>query len=204
MDGFDELGEWHGSMDELGEWLEENTERVEMTDKAMRICDNKGFQLDLPNGITVSVQWGPGNYVDPDVKNADFDAPKKAIDNKHWGSNTAECAAYLTGTELTWVAVPGFTGPLTDDDDDDDDDFWDDVVGNLDVQGVLDFINLASHLDATKNPVSLGNKMMDYLEKHGDYRDDLVKDERKVMNDNAIDEFFSGLVKFSGTNYKDN
>ena len=29
MDGFDELGEWHGSMDELGEWLEENTERVE-------------------------------------------------------------------------------------------------------------------------------------------------------------------------------
>ena len=68
-----------------------------MTDKAMRICDNKGFQLDLPNGITVSVQWGPGNYVDPDVKNADFDAPKKAIDGDgHWGSNTAECAAYLT------------------------------------------------------------------------------------------------------------
>ena len=28
MDGFDELGEWHGSMDELGEWLEENTEEV--------------------------------------------------------------------------------------------------------------------------------------------------------------------------------
>ena len=178
-----------------------------MTDKAMRICDNKGFQLDLPNGITVSVQWGPGNYVDQDVRNADFDAPKDACcgdDGFLWGSNTAECAAYLTGTELTWVAVPGFTGPLTDDDDDDDDDFWDDVVGNLDVQGVLDFINLASHLDATKNPVSLGNKMMDYLEKHGDYRDDLVKDERKVMNDNAIDEFFSGLVKFSGTNYKDN
>ena len=174
------------AFDELGEWLEENTEGVEMTDKAMRICDNKGFQLDLPNGITVSVQWGPGNYVDPDVKNADFDAPKKAIDgDDHWGSNTAECAAYLTGTSLTWVAVPGFTGPIHDDDES----FWDDVVGYLDVQGVLDFINLASQLDATKNPVSLGNKMMDHLEKE---------------NENAIDKFFSGLVKFSGTNYKDN
>jgi len=175
-----------------------------MTDKAMRICDNKGFQLDLPNGITVSVQWGPGNYVDPDVKNADFDAPKNACcgdDGSLWGSNTAECAAYLTdGDGLQWVAVPGFTGPIHDDDDS----FWDDVCGWLDVQGVLDFINLASQLDATKNPVSLGNKMMDYLEKHGDYRDDLVEDERKVMNSNAIDEFFSGLVKFSGTNYKDN
>ena len=190
MDGFDELGEWHGSMDELGEWLEENTERVEMTDnKAMRICDNKGFQLDLPNGITVSVQWGPGNYVDPDVKNADWDAPKKAIDGDgHWGSNTAECAAYLTkGDGLTWVAVPGFSGPIHDDDDG----FWDDVVGYLDVQGVLDFINLASQLDATKNPVSLGNKMVDYLEK-------------QKQNENAIDKFFSGLVKFSGRNYKDN
>jgi len=176
----------------------------DMTDKAMRICGNKGFQLDLPNGITVSVQWGPGNYVDPDVKNADFDAPKNACcgdDGSLWGSNTAECAAYLTdGDGLQWVAVPGFTGPIHDDDDS----FWDDVCGWLDVQGVLDFINLASQLDATKNPVSLGNKMMDYLEKHGDYRDDLVEDERKVMNSNAIDEFFSGLVKFSGTNYKDN
>jgi hypothetical protein len=177
-------------------------ERAKMTDKAMRICDNKGFQLDLPNGITVSVQWGPGNYVDHDVKNADFDAPAKAAaDGKPWGSNTAECAAFLTdGDDLQWVAVPGFTGKIHDDDDD----FWDDVVGNLDVEGVLDFINLASQLDATKNPVSLGDKLMGYLEKHGDYRDDLVEDERKVMNNNAIDEFFSGLVKFSGTNYKDN
>ena len=96
--------------------------------------------------------------------------------------------------------MPGFTGPISEDDES----FWDDVVGHLDVQGVLDFINLASQLDATKNPVSLGNKMMDYLEKQGDYRDDLVEDERKVMSDNAIDEFFSGLVKFSGRNYKDN
>ena len=162
-----------------------------MTDKAMRICDNKGFQLDLPNGITVSVQWGPGNYVDPDVKDADWDAPKDAVhSDEHWGSNTAECAAYLTdGDGLQWVAVPGFTGPIHDDDDE----FWDDVVGYLDVQGVLDFINLASQLKPGPNGGC-------------DYRYDpkIQADERKVMNEFAIDEFFSGLVKFSGTNYKDN
>ena len=53
----------------------------DMTDKAMRICGNKGFQLDLPNGVTVSVQRGPGNYVDPDVRDADWEAPKGAIDH---------------------------------------------------------------------------------------------------------------------------
>ena len=163
---------------------------TDMSDKAMRICGNKGFQLDLPNGITVSVQWGPGNYCDHDVRDADWDAPKDAIDsNELWGSNTAECAAYLTdGDGLQWVAVPGFTGPIHDDDES----FWDDVVGHLDVQGVLDFINLASQLDATKNPASLGNKLMGYLEKHGDYRDDpkLQEDERKVMEDSAPSDQF--------------
>ena len=144
-----------------------------MTDKAMRICDNKGFHLDLPNGVTVSVQFGPGNYCDPDVSNAAFDAPKKAIDgDDYWGSNTAECAAYVAGSNLSWVAVPGFTGPIGDDDSDT---FYDDVCGYMTVQDVLDFINLASKLD---------------LGQSGD--------------EIAIDEFFSGLVKFSGTNYKDN
>jgi len=185
------------AFDELGEWLEENTksfkghtEGVEMTDKAMRICDNKGFQLDLPNGITVSVQFGPGNYCDRDVANAPFDAPQKAIDSdKHWGSNLAECAAYLTsGDNLQWVDVPGFTGPIGEDDSDT---FYDDVVGYLDVQGVLDFINLASQLKPGPS---------------GDYRYDpkIQADERRVMDELAIDEFFSGLVKFSGTKYKDN
>ena len=173
-----------------------------MTDKAkaMRICDNKGFHLDLPNGITVSVQLGPGNYCDSDVKNAAWDAPKKAIDSgDHWGSNTAECAAYITGSNLSWVAVPGFTGPIHDDDDS----FWDDVVGHLDVQGVLDFINLASQLtgnEARANPDSLGNRMLASLE-HGDYRDDpkLQQDELDAMDEfAATDKFFTGLRKFSG------
>ena len=25
-------------------------------------CSNKGFRMTFPNGWTVSVQWGPGNY----------------------------------------------------------------------------------------------------------------------------------------------
>ena len=127
---------------------------TDMNDKAMRICDNKGFHLDLPNGVTVSVQMGPGNYCDPDVSNADFDAPKKAIDGGgHWGSNTAECAAYVTGSNLSWVAVPGYT-----------DVGGDDVAGFLNVEGVLDFINRASQLVPSANPDSLGNRMMAILE----------------------------------------
>ena len=156
-----------------------------MSDKAMRITDGKGFHLDLPNGVTVSVQFGPGNYADQDVRNAGFDAPAKAAANgEQWGSNLAECAAYLTGTSLEWVAVPGFTGPIGDDDSDT---FYDDVVGFLDVQGVLDFINLASQLtgnEAEANPESFGNRMVASLER-GDYRDDpkLQQDELDAMDE---------------------
>jgi hypothetical protein len=153
-----------------------------MTDKAMRICDNKGFHLDLPNGVTVSVQFGPGNYCDSDVSNADFDAPKNVIGtDEMWGSNLAECAAYITGSSLTWVAVPGFTGPIGDDDSDT---FYDDVIGHLNVQGVIDFINLASQLVPAANPNSLGNRMVASLER-GDYRDDpkLQQDELDAMDE---------------------
>ena len=133
-----------------------------MTDKAMRITEGKGFHLDLPNGVTVSVQFGPGNYVDSDVRSKPYNAPQKAVANfEQWGSNLAEGAAYLTGSNLTWVAVPGFTGPLHDQDDV----FYDDVSGYMDVQAVLDFINLASQLvDPKANDKSLGNRMLASLE----------------------------------------
>jgi hypothetical protein len=150
---------------------------TDMSDRDIRICDNKGFHLDMLNGVTVSVQLGPGNYCDSDVSNADWDAPKKAIDSdEHWGSNTAECAAYVTGTNLSWVAVPGYTDAVGDD-----------VAGHLNVSQVLDFINRASRLtghEAKANPDSIGNKMVKALE-HGDYRDDpkLQEDERKIMDE---------------------
>ena len=123
-----------------------------MSDKDIRICDNKGFHMDLPNGVTVSVQLGPGNYCDNN--HAAWDAAKKAMDSdENWGSDTAECAAYVTGSNLAWVAVPGYT-----------DAGGDDVCGYMNVSQVLDFINRASQIDAKPNPNSLGNRMMKELE----------------------------------------
>jgi len=174
------------AFDELSEWLDENTtEMKSMSDKAMRITEGKGFHLDLPNGVTVSVQFGPMNYCDQDVRNAGLNAPAEAAANREqWGSNLAECAAYLTGSNLSWVAVPGFTGPIGDEDVET---FYDDVCGYMTIQEVLDFINLASQLvNPEANEKSLGNRMLKSLE-YGDYRDDakLQEDERKVMEENS-------------------
>ena len=142
-----------------------------MNDRDFRIMGGKGFALDMPNVVTVSVQWGPGNYCDRN--NAEFDAPgKTATAGEAWGSNLAECAAYVTGSNLAWIAVPEYTGGGRDRCG------GDDVCGYLNVSQVLDFINLASKLN---------------LEPSGDYRDDpkLQEDERKVMDEFAIDEYFS-------------
>ena len=153
---------------------------TDMDKRDFRIVGGKGFALDLPNGVTVSVQWGPGNYCDSDVSNADVFAPAAAaVGGDAWGSDTAECAAYVTGSDLSWVAVPNYTGPGSDEDGiDDSDTFYDDVVGYLNVSQVLDFINEVSQLN---------------LEPSGDYRDDpkIQEDERKVMDEIAIDEYFS-------------
>ena len=121
---------------------------TDMNERDFRIVAGKGFALDLPNGVTVSVQFGPGNYVDSDVKNANFDAPgKTAAAGEVWGSDLAECAAYLTAKDSdgAWVAVPGYTGspsmvnvPSLK--------YYDDVVGHLNVEQVLDFISKAGEL----------------------------------------------------------
>ena len=99
--------------------------------------------------------------------------------DENWGSNTAECAAYVTGSNLSWVAVPGYT-----------DVGGDDVCGYMNVSQVLDFINLASQLtghEAKANPKSLGNRMMAELGDPVpiDYRNDLKlqEDERRVMDE---------------------
>ena len=156
------------AFDKLSEWLDENnTEMTDMSDKAMRITEGKGFHLDLPNGVTVSVQFGPMNYCDQDARNAEFNAPAKAAANgEFWSSNLAECAAYLTGSNLSWVGVPGFTGPIGDEDVET---FYDDVCGYMTVQEVLDFINRASQLvNPEANEKSLGNKILASLEEGDD------------------------------------
>jgi len=126
-----------------------NTER-----KAFRIVEGKGVQMDLPNGVTVSIQFGPSNYADADARRQHWDAPKRAMAaDEYWGSDLAECAAYVTGSNLSWVAVPGYT-----------DAGGDDVCGYMNVSQVLDFINRASQIDAKPNPNSLGNRMFAALE----------------------------------------
>ena len=174
------------AFDKLSEWLDENnTEMNDMSDKAMRITEGKGFHLDLPNGVTVSVQFGPGNYADDEARRKPYNAPQLAAANfDHWGSNLAECAAYRTGSNLSWVAVPGFTGPVGLEKVAPDP-FYDDVCGYMTVQEVLDFINLASQLvNPEANEKSLGNRMLKSLE-YGDYRDDakLQEEERKGMEE---------------------
>jgi hypothetical protein len=152
---------------------------TDMSDRDIRICDNKGFHLDMLNGVTVSVQLGPGNYCDSDVSNADWSGPRRAMDSdrSHWGSNTAECAAYVTGSDLAWVAVPGYT-----------DVGGDDVCGYMNVSQVLDFINRASKLTgftAQAEPDWAVARENGDGGSHGDYRDDpkLQEDERKIMDE---------------------
>ena len=47
---------------------------------------NKGFAM-MINGYRISVQWGPGNYVDSEVRRANHDSP---MNTEIWGSGTAE------------------------------------------------------------------------------------------------------------------
>jgi len=47
---------------------------------------NKGFAMAV-NGYRISVQWGPGNYVDSDVRYDNHDAP---MQHNIWGCDTAE------------------------------------------------------------------------------------------------------------------
>lgn len=47
---------------------------------------NKGFAM-MINGYRISVQWGPGNYVDSEVRRANHGSP---MNTEIWGSDTAE------------------------------------------------------------------------------------------------------------------
>ena len=57
-------------------------------DSAFQCNGNSGFQMDV-NGFRISVQFGPGNYIqDADIRyRTDQDAP---MSFQIWGTNTAE------------------------------------------------------------------------------------------------------------------
>jgi len=71
---------------------------------------NKGFAMAI-NGFRISVQWGPGNYVDREIRNSDYDAP---MQHSIWGCDTAEV--------MIWGRDDGCLfnlAPYSDDDDGD-------------------------------------------------------------------------------------
>lgn len=88
-----------------------------------RITGGKGFHITFPNGYTVSVQFGPGNYADNyDARFGDDDMAGE------YQSRTAECAV--------WPANGDMQDPF---------DEWGNNVSNRStVQDVLKLINWAA------------------------------------------------------------
>ena len=73
---------------------------------------NKGFAMRI-NGYRISVQWGPGNYVDKDVRYGDYDAP---MNTTIWGCDTAEVLIWgRDDTTLFDIVWRDHLDPLTDD-----------------------------------------------------------------------------------------
>lgn len=91
----------------------------------------KGFQMTFENGLTVSVQWGAGNYCDNHY-NMDF------LYGKDMRSNTAEVAV-MQGDRF--LNANNFMNP-------EDADWCDDVVGYLSPEQVVDFLANAKNYTA--------------------------------------------------------
>ena len=61
-----------------------------------QICDGKGFQMTFENGVTLSVQFGPGNYCE-NRSTDDLELPRK---KSLWKSKDAEVAILLPDGEF--------------------------------------------------------------------------------------------------------
>jgi len=106
-----------------------------------RCCDNKGFQITFANGVTVSVQFGPGNYCEKrDDMSYGWRVPATAGD---WSSSDAEIAAWGPVVGAPWLTRQIWeknTGERLNDD----------VNGWLNTDQVLTFLNWAAAWDEVK------------------------------------------------------
>ena len=87
-----------------------------------RICDNKGFHITFSNKVTVSVQFGPGNYCE------NYD---ESFNNQRVGgtkSSDAEIGIWKEGGEWITKEYPEFDA---------------DVVGNITPDTLLKVLNWA-------------------------------------------------------------
>jgi hypothetical protein len=63
-----------------------------------RIINSKGFHISFPNGWTISVQFGIGNYCGKyPYDQRDYDAPSKS---RTWESPDAEVAIWADGRDM--------------------------------------------------------------------------------------------------------
>jgi hypothetical protein len=69
---------------------------------------NKGFAMAI-NGFRISVQWGPGNYVDREIRYGnDYDAP---MQHTIWGCDTAEVMIWGRDDEPLFELIPYYLDP---------------------------------------------------------------------------------------------
>ena len=68
---------------------------------------NKGFAMAI-NGFRISVQWGPGNYVDNEIRYDDQDAPRQY---NTWGCDTAEVMIWGRNDEPLFELIPYYLDP---------------------------------------------------------------------------------------------
>ena len=95
--------------------------------------DRKGFHMTFENGLTVSVQWGGGNYCE-NRDNMDFSC------TKDMESKNAEIAVW---SNKCWLNANNFLS-------DEDADWCDDVVGWLTPEQVVDLLVRVKNYPADK------------------------------------------------------
>jgi hypothetical protein len=96
-----------------------------------KITDGRGFQLTFTNGCTISVQFGPGNYTDPEIRQMEIGEQRGKF---CWKAQTAEVAILLPNGEFH---------PLSE---------CDDVLGWQNVEDVVRLIAVARAIDTSGIP----------------------------------------------------
>ncbi len=90
--------------------------------------NNHGYQMTFPNGLTISVQWGTGNYCDRKNLNRSLSDPYEDLKTNIINSTTAEIAVWDENDSGNLV-------PLEE---------YDDVIGYCDTIFVANMITLVS------------------------------------------------------------
>jgi hypothetical protein len=96
--------------------------------------DNEGgFRVDFPNGWTVSVQWGAGNYGDNHA------AMSRQRPAEGWSSRTAEVASWRTNARDAEAWYDGNPNG---------------VRGYMDTGDVMEYMRMISDLEDTHQPAA--------------------------------------------------